>query len=83
MSTEFTRMKNAAEDQKRKKMQGEARIQSLEEEEKRIYTTASQEANQTLAKKEDIADKIQQLTERVVSIMEEARKIFEEEGVTY
>lgn len=83
MSTEFIRIKNAAEEQRRKKIQGESRIQSLQEESKRIYATASQDAGETLSTKEGVANAAKRLETSITDRINEMKKILGEESVPF
>jgi hypothetical protein len=81
--SDFQRIKNAAEEQKRLKAHGEARIQSLDEEKSRILADVSKDTGQMVASKEEaqaVSDTMKSDIEQQIMSMKD---ILDKEGVSY
>lgn len=83
MATEFERIKRAVEIEKDKKIKGEARISSFQEEETRIYQAASAQLEQEINGIGQMEKISQEMKEDIETKINEMKKILEEEGVQY
>jgi hypothetical protein len=83
MATEFERIKKAVDIEKQRKVQGEARITSLEDEEQRILANLSRELNQPVSSKEEAEKLAETLKNDIESKIVKMKEILESEGVSY
>ena len=83
MATDFDRIKQTVESEKRKKVQGEARIESLNEEEKRILEKLSEQLGKPIGSVEEVIQERDILQNKISSDIDEMKKILDEEGVSY
>lgn len=83
MATEFEKIKNAVAEERRKKMQGEARIESLDAEKERLIKEANELTNQNFTTVEEIQEYADQKGEEIAEHIKEMSSILREEGVLY
>ena len=83
MATEFTRIKQAVEEQKTKKMRGEARKSSLVEEQQRLHEEASKESGKTIDSTETLQKVSEEVKTGIESNIQKMKEILDEEGVDY
>lgn len=83
MATEFEKIKNAVAEERRKKMQGEARIESLDAEKERLIKEANELTNQNFTTVEEIQAYADQKGEEIADHIKEMSSILREEGVLY
>lgn len=81
--TEFARIKRAVEAERTKKMQGEARMESLEREEKRMFAEATELTGETFNTAEEIETFATKLREKIENNISEMKEILDAEGVVY
>lgn len=81
--TDFARIKRAVENEKTKKMQAEARTESLQDEKKRLLDEASTLAKQPFTSGEEIETYVTEMRASIEKDIAEMSAILKEEGVAF
>ena len=79
--SKFQKIKAQVEEEKSKKVRGEARKSSLQEEKERIFATIQEEVGSELDSSEKIEQYSNELKEGIEKDIVEMAKILEEEGI--
>lgn len=79
--TRFQKIKQIVEEEKNKKVRGEARLNSLEEERARILEQVKEEADIDASSVEEIEKYGEKLKEEIESEIEKMAQILAEEGI--
>lgn len=81
--TEFVRIKRAVEAEKVKKMQAEAKSESITAERERLLKEANEISGQQFENSEEVSAYVDKLKGEIEGNVREMSKILEEEGVSY
>lgn len=81
--TEFARIKRAVEQEKTKKVQGEAKLESLEQEEARILAEVKEMTGKDIVTAEDLQAYNDGIKSSIEEHIIEMKGILDEEGVSY
>lgn len=79
--TKFTKIKRMVEEERDKKMRGEARLSSLQEEQTRIFNQINEEAGKEVSSVAEAEDICASLKSEIQSDIEEMERVLKEEGI--
>lgn len=81
--TEFVRIKRAVEAEKTKKVQGEAKLESLKQEEERILAEVKELTGEDLTTPEEVGTYSERLKSTIEEKILKMKEILDSEGVAY
>lgn len=81
--TEFVRIKRAVEQEKTRKMQAEAKLDSLDSEKARILEEVKEVTGKELKTVEEVEAFASNLKQEIENHIVDMRKVLDEEGVSY
>lgn len=83
MATEYSRIKQAVEAEKAKKVRGEANLSSLLSEETRIYEDIERETGKKVNSKEELERMNEEAQKNISDTIMKMKDILDAEGVAY
>ena len=83
MATEFDRIKAVIEKEKKAEMESRVRKDQLTQEESRVYQSVSEEIGKTVSSAEEVDEITKEMEAKIISNINEIKKVLDEEGRAY